>query len=411
MAAAELHTVAGDPAHCRALLERLVATEPPGPGRAQLLYRLADVTDRPEEGIRLCEQALEETGPDPAVGAQVYNMLSTFAAIVGQSRRATEYSRSAARLAEEAGDEVLVAIALGDLCHRLAMLGLPYDPADIERALEIESRHDAFPAFRRPSVQHGITLGYTDYPDAARPLLQAEIARLELAGNEGWQIGTCFRLADIELRAGNWAEAARLAARTLSLALAGGIAQEQCIALMIQGLVLAHLGRLDEAHDLATRAHALADDGGDRTYAIRSLGVLGFIELSRGDAAAARAYLSPATAELRSIGIGELSVSQVVQNEIEALVALGLLEEAEETIALVEEKGKPTRRAWHEAVAHRGRALVAAARGDLDRARGTSRARSPLTSACRSRSSSAGRCSHRARSSGARSNGGRHATR
>jgi DNA-binding CsgD family transcriptional regulator len=69
------------------------------------------------------------------------------------------------------------------------------------------------------------------------------------------------------------------------------------------------------------------------------------------------------------LGVGELSVSGVVQNEIEALVALGRLEDAEETIAFVEEKGRPAERAWHEAVAGRGRALVAAAHGDVDGAR------------------------------------------
>jgi DNA-binding CsgD family transcriptional regulator len=67
--------------------------------------------------------------------------------------------------------------------------------------------------------------------------------------------------------------------------------------------------------------------------------------------------------------MGELSVSQVVHNEIEALVALGHLAEAEDVITFVEEKGKPTQRAWHEAVAARGRALIAAAGADVDAAR------------------------------------------
>jgi DNA-binding CsgD family transcriptional regulator len=74
--------------------------------------------------------------------------------------------------------------------------------------------------------------------------------------------------------------------------------------------------------------------------------------------------------ELRSIGVGELSIHQVVQNAIEALVALGRLEEAEHAIAWVEDKGRPAGRAWHEAIAARGRALVAAGRGDFEAARG-----------------------------------------
>jgi DNA-binding CsgD family transcriptional regulator len=58
-----------------------------------------------------------------------------------------------------------------------------------------------------------------------------------------------------------------------------------------------------------------------------------------------------------------------MQNEVEALVAAGRLEDAEATIEYIEEKGRPTGRAWHEAVAARGRALVAAARGDDPNAR------------------------------------------
>jgi ATP/maltotriose-dependent transcriptional regulator MalT len=214
-----------------------------------------------------------------------------------------------------------------------------------------------------------VILVYTDSPDAARPLLQAELARLESTGNESWQIGVLLRLGDVELRAGNWAEAARFARRSMSIALYAGTAQEQTVALMIHGLVQAHLGNLDEARDASRRALVLAEEGGDRAYAIRAMAALGFIELSRGDAAAAIEHLSPATAELRRIGVGELSISQVVQNVIEALVALGRLDEAEETIAFVEDKGRPTGRAWHEAVAQRGRALVASARGDFDAAR------------------------------------------
>jgi DNA-binding CsgD family transcriptional regulator len=131
----------------------------------------------------------------------------------------------------------------------------------------------------------------------------------------------------------------------------------------------AHLGNLDEARDVAGRALAIAQATSDKTYAARSAGVLGFAKLSAGDAAAALEHLAPASAELRRMGVGEVSIHHVVQNEIEALVAVGRLDDAERTIAYVEEKGRPTQRAWHAAVAGRGRALVAAARGDDDSAR------------------------------------------
>jgi DNA-binding CsgD family transcriptional regulator len=138
---------------------------------------------------------------------------------------------------------------------------------------------------------------------------------------------------------------------------------------MVQALVRAHLGDLDTAQAQAETALAIAEAGGDRIVATRSRGVLGFVELSRGDPAAADEHLGPASRELRALGIGELSISSVLQNEIEALVGLGRLDEAETEIGYVEERGRASSRAWHAAVASRGRALVAAARGDVEAAR------------------------------------------
>jgi DNA-binding CsgD family transcriptional regulator len=139
--------------------------------------------------------------------------------------------------------------------------------------------------------------------------------------------------------------------------------------LMSHALVQAHLGNVEEALDAGGRALALAEGSGDRVVAVRALGALGFLELSRGRPEAALERLAPARAELEALGVGELSISQVAHNEIDALVAVGRLDRAEGTIGFVEEKGRPTGRAWHLAVAERGRALVAAGRGDHVRAR------------------------------------------
>ena len=365
------HLASGDPAHARELLEGLSASLPAGPERADLLCQIADLSEGPDGGLAIAQQALEESGSDPAVGARSHIMLATFMSLTGDRLQAAEHARTAASLAERAGDDRLVALTLGDLCYRLMILGLPYAREDLERALELEQTlaDDALLAHQRPSFQLGIILGYTDHPDEARPLLRAELARLESAGNESWLIGVLFRLADVELRAGNWAEAGRLARRCVAIATHGGVAQEETVALVIHGAVQAHLGLLEEAATAAHAAVVLADENGDRSYAQRATAVLGFVELSRGDSEAALVHLSPAGADLRRAGMGELSIGPVVQNEIEALVAVGRLDEADEAIAFVEEKGRPTHRSWHEAIGARGRALVASARGDVDQAR------------------------------------------
>jgi DNA-binding CsgD family transcriptional regulator len=298
-------------------------------------------------------------------------MLAVHTSVTGAREQATDYARTAASLAAQSGDPALIALTIGDLCYRLMILGLPYPRADLERALELERSlpDDALIASQRPSFQLGIILGYTDHPEEARPLLRAELERLERAGNDSHLISVLFRIADVELRAGNWAEARRLAERSLALARHGGVTQEETVALAMHAAVQAHLGRLDEAEEDARAALVLAREIGDRSYGVRAAAVLGFVELSRGDPEAALGHLAPAGDDVRAVGMGELSISGVVHNEIEALIAVGRLEEAEQVIADVEAKGRPTRRAWHEAVAARGRALIASARGDAVEAR------------------------------------------
>lgn len=366
--AAQNHLNSGDPARSRAILELLAGSLPPGRDRADVLWKLADVGEDFATSIELCEQALAEAGADLALTSQIHVMLATLTWVTGDVPRAVGHSRAAVESAGAAGNELVEALAIGDLSYRLMMLGQPYPQAELERAVEIETRYDGFPAFQRPSFQLGLIFAYTDRPDEARPLLRAELERLVRAGNDSWQIGVLLRLADVELRSGNWAEAAGIARRSVDIGLSAGIAQERAIGHMIHGLVQAHLGRLAEADRAARIALSLCAEAGDAVYAARSRAVLGFVELSRGNPRAALDHLGPATEELRRMDVGELSLSQVVQNEIDALVALDLLDEAEDTIALVEAKGRPTGRAWHEAVAARGRALVAAARGELDEA-------------------------------------------
>jgi DNA-binding CsgD family transcriptional regulator len=367
--AAQHHLASGDPARSRTILAGVVGSLPPGRDRAAVLWRLADLTEPPEVSIELCEQALAESGGDQGLDTQIRITLATLTWITGDVPRSIRMNQSAMESAKRAGDGLVEALAIGALCYQLMILGRPFPAAEMERALDLEAHHDGFPANQRPSFRLGLIHAYTDRPDQARPLLQAELQRLERAGNDSWQISVLLRLADVELRAGNWSEAARLARRSMEIGLSAGTTQQCASGQMIHGLVQAHLGELEQALSAARTALALCEEEGDTPYAIRASAVLGFAELSRGDALTALAHLGPASRELRRMDIGELSVSQVVHNEIDALIALGRLGEAEETIDFVEEKGRPTDRAWHAAIAARGRALVASARGDHDLAR------------------------------------------
>lgn len=370
LAASEYHVAAGDPARARAILESLMTELEPGLERAALLWRLAHtIGDSIEEPIRLCEQALEEAAGDPSLSSEVHTALGVFTWIAGDLERATEHCRRAARLAEEAGNELQLAIAIGEACHAEAVLGVPWNRAAMQRALEIEERVEDMPLGLRPSFQLAVVSLVTDELDTARRLLYEELERVRRAADEPATFHVLFRITELEIRAGNLADALQASREAVALTRQGGVEQEQATTEMALALALAHVGELEEARDLAQNAYRTAKTGGDRAVAIRCAGVLGLVEVSAGRPERALEWLTPARKELEAMGTGELSISGVVQNELEALVGVGSLEEADAVIDFVERKSRLSGRAWHRAVAARGRALVASARGDSIAAR------------------------------------------
>jgi DNA-binding CsgD family transcriptional regulator len=95
--------------------------------------------------------------------------------------------------------------------------------------------------------------------------------------------------------------------------------------------------------------------------------VLGFVELSLGDAAAALAYLRPAY-EARNDFVLEPGMRLELGDLLEALVAVGELDEAEEVLTTWQRRADALDRAWALAILARSRGLLLAARGDLQSA-------------------------------------------
>ncbi|HKD93176.1 MAG TPA: helix-turn-helix transcriptional regulator, partial [Gaiellaceae bacterium] len=371
VAAAEYRLVAGDPEGARSALDEVYATLPPGGMRARVLSVIAELssTSEPERSLELQLAALEEVRDEPAQAAEIELALSTTTWNLGRLHASTEHTRSAVALAEQAGDDALLAAALGELLHCEMMLGLPLSEDAASRALALERSLD-LPAgsYFRPSISLAIVYAAVDRPDEARPLLAAELSRLESTGDEAIRWGVLARLADLELRVGNLGEAVRLAREALELVRLLDHPGVERWALVPYAAALAHAGQLDEAHEVAAEALAQSDQGASRITALRARGTLGFCALSENRPAEAWATLEPAVEELQEIGVGELSIFGVAQNAIEALVALDRLDDAAKLTGWVERCGRPAARVWHRAIAARGRALVAGARGDNEAA-------------------------------------------
>ena len=93
--------------------------------------------------------------------------------------------------------------------------------------------------------------------------------------------------------------------------------------------------------------------------------VLGFIELSRGDPAAALGYLERAWEIRDSVRLLEPGHRLELADTLEALIAVGKLEEAEQKLVPWKKRSRALDRSWALAITARCRALLLAARGDL----------------------------------------------
>jgi len=363
--AAEFLLAAGDPVRARQLLEGLVREMEAGPERADALWRLADaVGDDLGRSIQLSERALVEAGGDLELQIAIHLGLATFTWLTGLLQASAQHCRDAVALAENAGNLQLLAVSLAELVHAETVLGVPVQQATIDRLLELERDIEHFPPAGRPSFQLGIVYSYTDRVDEARPLFEAELQRVEASGDENARVAILFRLGELELRAGNWSRALRVAREAAELAAQAGIEQEQCVAVSLLAAVMAHLGRLEEAVRLAMQAMQLARDNGDQLSVIRLSGVLGFVALTQNDLVTADSWLAPALADIERMQIGELSIYGVIQNQLEVLLGLERRLDSQRVIELLEARAGPQKRQWHLAVAARGRAVLAASDGD-----------------------------------------------
>ena len=130
-------------------------------------------------------------------------------------------------------------------------------------------------------------------------------------------------------------------------------------------LIDAYAGRADEA--LAGAEEALASEAkGLATVALRCRALLGFVELSLGRPEAALAWLEPLWTLLTNAGYVDPSAFRFVPDQVEALVLVGRLGEAEERLSSFLVKSTKVGRQWALAEAERCRGLLFGAQGRLD---------------------------------------------
>jgi ATP/maltotriose-dependent transcriptional regulator MalT len=165
--------------------------------------------------------------------------------------------------------------------------------------------------------------------------------------------------SQLHWRRGRWAAAYADAAEAVRLSGETGQVGTRALTLAMLTRAEAGIGRLEEARAHGEEGVALSEVAAGAATVLHSLAALGFAELTAGRAEAAAALLTRADAIDRDLPLGEPALTMYAGDLVEALVRVGRREEAERALARLEEGAARTAGAWSNAVAARGRLLLA----------------------------------------------------
>ena len=372
-AEAEYLFEAGDADGAASLLDELIGLLPQGVGRARLLAqraRIAHFSDNVGAGVALLRAALDEAGTDPALRAGIEEGLAWGLMLMRTDlREAVSHAESAARLASRIGDEALLAEALAAVALTRAVVGRPALPT-MRRAVALEPATRGLRVLRHPSFALGYLLTCMDEFDEARGAFEDLRHRAAERGDESAVASILGHIALIEAHAGNLNAAGELASEAHELAVESGQRPMQAAALARIALVCAIRGDEDRARDAAARSLRLAGgegfDPADPAPALArggevAIAAIGLLEVSLERWEPALRYLGPLSDHMLIAGVREPGELRFLIDEVEALVALGRLDEASARVTMLEEMAERTRRPGPRLTADLGRGLIAAA--------------------------------------------------
>jgi DNA-binding CsgD family transcriptional regulator len=360
---------AGDAARARVLLERALEYAAPSALRSETLSALGYVLGYEGDlrgGVARLHAALEAAGDDAPRRAAAARPLALW---LGWSRKRLEdalaYAELAVELTSASPQRALLAGSLSVKGFAEALLGRPTARDTLAAATEVE-----LAAGRTPAAVTGSAAFTRAGIDVWTDRSEEGVRTFRELGEEWAQIFEGRSPQGLTLTAvgeylvGRWPDAAHTAEEAYEAALETGQRTQLALALSARALVRAAQGLEQEGRADGTAALALADEldyGGPLTLAAWALGLL---ELSLERAAEAARVLGPIRERLLAAGVGEPGFVPFVPDEVEALVALGRVEEAETVLDWFEERARALDRASALAAAARCRALLAAAHGD-----------------------------------------------
>jgi DNA-binding CsgD family transcriptional regulator len=281
---------------------------------------------------------------------------------------AARHAESALELVEGGADTSMLAELLAARSMARFLRGEGIDEAAMDRAIALERPGTEVPIEWRPGMTLAMMRRWSGDLAGAGAAFEALHRETLDAGDETSLPFLLAQLSETHTLSGNWRRALETADEAHSLALQTGQEQIRAIALYARALAQAHLGLVEPARDSARDGLELAKRGGSVLSMILCQSVLGFIEVSCEEPAAADECLGPLVAWLDVVGISEPGVIRFVPDEVEALIALGHLDRADALLESFEAGARRLERGWAILAGARARAMHLAAIGETGRA-------------------------------------------
>ena len=321
------------------------------------------------KGVALYRQAIDDAGADDARRLTLEGGMTGALDLLGEDyREALAHGYAELELAERFGEEPRAVTALRGIARNEQRLSgrMPVDM--IERALEREwVVRDVREVGGWPTFCLADMLSWTDDLEAGLAKWDWLLGEAAARGETHSLIDILYRTVICECALGRFDRALAHAEEGCLLTSDSGAPVFEAILVAERALVRAHLGDVEAARRDAAMAIELAATGNPQADRIAAW-ALGILELSLDNPAAAHEHLGPLVASRRAAGVREPGDMRFVTDEVEALVGIGHLDEAQTLLDWYEGLAEASGRVGALAACARCRGLLLAGRGDVDAA-------------------------------------------
>ncbi len=287
---------------------------------------------------------------------------------MGQLAEGARRAEDSVADARHLGDRDLLSQALATRELLRFMCGDGVDERSLGRAVELEELQGDMPLSVRACMQRALLLAWTGELEQATEQMLTIRQHCVDRGEESELLYVAFHSGLIATWRGDLAEATRLADEAMERALQLGELPVM-VALTVRAMPAAYQGRVDDAHRDVGAALETGERCGANILAVCQLTTLGFLDVSLGHYHEALTTLEPLLRGLNQAPRAtEIFLAAFIPDAVEAFIALDRVVDAEALVERLEHNGTALDRPWMLAVGARTRAMVLAARGDLDAA-------------------------------------------